>query len=67
MRGKKEEPLKIPSIESLRAELAREEARCSRRRVLWNMAAALIIAAAVAGLGLTRIYALIIILWTCIL
>lgn len=59
MRGKKEEPLKIPSIESLRAELAREEARCSRRRVLWNMAAALIIAAAVAGLVLTRIYALI--------
>ena len=59
MRGKKEEALKIPSIESLRAELAREEARCSRRRVLWNMAAALIIAAAVAGLVLTRIYALI--------
>ena len=59
MRGKKEEPLKIPSIESLRAELAREEARCSRRIVLWNMAAALIIAAAVAGLVLTRIYALI--------
>jgi len=59
VRGKKEEPLKIPSIESLRAELAREEARCSRRRVLWNMAAALIIAAAVAGLVLTRIYALI--------
>ena len=59
MRGKKEEPLKIPSIESLRAELAREEARCNRRRVLWNMAAALVIAAAVAGLVLTRIYALI--------
>ncbi len=59
MRGKKEEPLKIPSIESLRAELAREEARCNRRRVLWNMAAALVIAAAVAGLVLTRVYALI--------
>ena len=59
MRGKKEEPLKIPSIESLREELAREEARCNRRRVLWNMAAALVIAAAVAGLVLTRVYALI--------
>lgn len=59
MRGGKEEPLKIPSIESLRAELAREESRCNRRRVLWNMAAALVIAAAMAGLILTRVFALI--------
>ena len=59
VRGGKEEPLKIPSIESLRAELAREESRCNRRRVLWNMAAALVIAAAMAGLILTRVFALI--------
>lgn len=51
--------MEIPSIERLRAELAREEAKCSRRRMLLNMAAALIIAAAVAGLVLTRIFALI--------
>lgn len=55
----KEEELVIPSIESLRAELAREKAWCAFRRTLWNMAAALVIAAVVAGLVLTRIFALI--------
>lgn len=58
-RGAKKEELVIPSIESLRAELAREEAICAFRRTLWNMAAALIVAAVVAGLVLTRVFALI--------
>ena len=57
--SKKEEELVIPPLESLRAELAREEARCAFRRTLWNMAAALVIAAVVAGLVLTRVFALI--------
>lgn len=59
MKREKEETLKIPSIEQLRAELAREEARQNRRRMLLNMAAALIVAATMAGLILTRIFALI--------
>lgn len=58
-KGGKKEELVIPSLESLRAELAREEALCAFRRTLWNMAAALVIAAAAAGLILTRIFALI--------
>lgn len=59
MKSGKEEPLKIPSIERLKAELAREEARQNRRRMLLNMAAALIVAVAVVGIAFTRVFALI--------
>lgn len=58
-KGVKKEELVIPSIESLRAELAREEARCAFRRTLWNMAAALIVAVVVTVLIFTRLFALI--------
>lgn len=58
-KGVKKEELVIPSIESLRAELAREEARCAFRRTLWNMAVALIVAVVVTVLVFTRLFALI--------
>ncbi len=58
-RNAKKEELVIPSIESLRAELAREEAICAFRRTLWNMAVALAAAVTVTVLVFTRLFALI--------
>ena len=58
-RSAKKEELVIPSIESLRAELAREEAICAFRRTLWNMAVALAAAVTVTVLVFTRLFALI--------
>ncbi len=60
--GRKEEQkekLEIPSIELLRAELAREEAKHSFRKTLWNVAVVLIVAAAITALAATRIFVLI--------
>lgn len=54
-----EEKLRIPSIESLQAELAREEAKHSFRKALWNVIVVLIVAAAIAALMATRLFALI--------
>lgn len=50
---------KIPSIEALREELAREEARYSFRKTLWNIAVLLTAAAAVTALVTTRLFVLI--------
>ena len=58
-KGVKKEELVIPSIESLRAELAREEARCAFHRTLWNMAVALAAIVTVTVLIFTRLFALI--------
>lgn len=49
----------IPSIESLRDELAREEARYGFRRTLLNVAGVLLVAAAIAALLATRMFMLI--------
>ncbi len=58
--GKPEnEELKIPPIELLREELAREEARYSFRKTVWNIIVALIVAAAVTALIATRLLLLI--------
>lgn len=54
-----QEVLKIPPIELLREELAREEARYSFRKTLWNIMAVLIVAAAIAALMATRLFVLI--------
>lgn len=51
--------LEIPSIESLREELAREESRHSFRRTLLNIAGVLVVAAAIAALMATRLFVLI--------
>ena len=51
--------LEIPSIESLREELAREESRYGFRRTLLNIAGVLVVAAAVAALMATRLFVLI--------
>ena len=53
------EDMKIPSIELLREELGREEARYSFRKTLWNIAVLLIAAAAVTALVTTRLFVLI--------
>lgn len=49
----------IPPIDLLRAELAREEARYSFRKTLWNITAALVVVAAIAALMVTRLFVLI--------
>lgn len=49
----------IPSIGFLREELAREEARCVFRKTLWNVLAALLVAAAITALIVTRLFLLI--------
>ena len=54
-----DEGVKIPPIEALREELAREEAKHSFRKTLWNIAVALLIAAAVTALVATRFLVLI--------
>lgn len=54
-----EEELKIPSIESLREELAREESKHSFRRTLWNIAGILVVIAAISALMATRLFVLI--------
>ena len=51
--------LEIPSIESLREELAREESRYGCRRTLLNIAGVLVVAAAIAALMATRLFVLI--------
>lgn len=53
------EYLEIPPIEFIREELEREEARYSFRKTLWNIAAVLIVAAAVTALIATRLFILI--------
>lgn len=53
------EYLEIPPIEFIREELEREEARYSFRKTLWNIAAVLIVAAAVTALIATRLFVLI--------
>lgn len=50
---------RIPPIQELRAELAREEARHSFRKSLWNIAVGLVVAAAVTALVATRLLVLI--------
>lgn len=54
-----QEILNIPPIECLREELAREEAKYSFRRTLWNIMAVLVVAAAIAALMATRLFVLI--------
>ena len=49
----------IPSIELLREELAREEARCAFRKTLWNLMAVLLVAAAITALAATRLFLLV--------
>ena len=49
----------IPSIELLREELAREEARCAFRKTLWNIMAVLLVAAAITALAATRLFLLV--------
>ncbi|MDE6939286.1 MAG: signal peptidase I [Lachnospiraceae bacterium] len=51
--------MEIPSIESLREELAREEAKHSFRRTLWNIAGILVVVAAISALMATRLFILI--------
>ena len=51
--------LEIPSIESLREELAREESRCDFRKTLWNIAVVLIASAAITALIATRLFMLV--------
>lgn len=53
------ENLEIPSIESLREELAREESRHSFRKTLLNITGVLVVAAAIAALMATRLFVLI--------
>lgn len=55
----KSEELKIPSIDALREELAREEAKYSFRKTVWNITVVLIVAAAVTALMATRLLILI--------
>ncbi len=58
----KEEPkeeLKIPPIELIREELAREEAKHGFRKTLWNIAVVLLVAAALTALAATRLFVLI--------
>lgn len=55
----KEKELEIPSIERLKEELAREEARYNFRKALLNITGILVVAAAVAALLATRIFVLI--------
>lgn len=55
----KEKELEIPSVERLKEELAREEARYSFRKALLNITGILVVAAAVAALLATRIFVLI--------
>ncbi|MCI8465912.1 MAG: signal peptidase I [Lachnospiraceae bacterium] len=56
---KQKEELKIPPIELLREELAREEAKHGFRKTLWNIAVVLIVAAALTALAATRLFVLI--------
>ncbi len=49
----------IPSVDLLRRELAREEAKYAFRRTLFRIAAALIVAAAITALMVTRLFLLI--------
>ena len=51
--------IEIPSIESLREELAREESRYSFRRTLLSIAGVLVVAAAITALMATRLFVLI--------
>lgn len=51
--------IEIPPIALLREELAREEAKYAFRRTLWNIAAALVVAAAITALMATRLFILI--------
>ena len=51
--------MEIQSIESLREELAREEAKHSFRRTLWNIAGILVVVAAISALMATRLFVLI--------
>ena len=51
--------LKIPPMNLIEEELAREEARYSFRKTLWNITAVLIVVAAVAALMATRLFVLI--------
>lgn len=59
MDSEEQEVLEIPSIESLREELAREESRHSFRKTLLNIAGVLVVAAAIAALMATRLFILI--------
>ena len=59
LKQEKSEIPPIPSIDLLRTELAREEAKYSFRKTLWNIAAALIVVAAIAALMVTRLFVLI--------
>ncbi|MCI8506243.1 MAG: signal peptidase I [Lachnospiraceae bacterium] len=58
-KDKEKEELEIPPIELLREELAREEAKHSFRKTLWNIAVVLIVAAAITALAATRLFVLI--------
>ena len=51
--------LEIPSIEFLREELTREEARYSFRKSLWNVMTVLLVAAAITALVATRLFLLV--------
>lgn len=53
------EEIKIPPIELIREELAREEAKHGFRKTLWNIAVVLIVAAAITALAATRLFVLI--------
>ena len=54
-----EKKIKIPPIYLLREELAREEAKYTFRKTLYQIAAALVVAAAITALLATRLFILI--------
>lgn len=54
-----QEKPEIPPIALIREELAREEAKHAFRKTLWNISAALIVAAAITALMATRLFILI--------
>ena len=54
-----QEKIEIPPIALLREELAREEAKYAFQKTLWNIAAALVVAAAITALMATRLFILI--------
>lgn len=59
MADKEKEIPKIPSIEELQIELAREQLKHGFRKSLWNIAVVLIVAAAITALIATRLLVLI--------
>ena len=54
-----EQTLEIPTKEFLREELAREKARNSFRKALWNVMTVLLVAAAITALVATRLFLLV--------